>query len=477
MYSKEDKERHLADLRESGMPANRFAKQPGRPSRFSLLRWRKEAEAGLLDVPEREVRGRVEHCKHALYPEATKREALALLARGMRPCDIARRLGLQSGSVIGNWKRAAERDTMSAEVGPMGDAGRKAGAARPGELEARIAELELEVAVLKEMVRDPKAGGPARLSNRRKAELGERLRRDSGTSLKDVLRALRISKSTYEYQRAAIARGTPDADARRDAVALRVRRAFEASGRRYGYRRVRASILAGADGGEPMRVSEAEVRAAMRAGDMVARRTRRRTRWSSYAGEVDGRPPNVPLAPDGTHDFGAGGPGEVFVTDVTEFRVGAAKVYLSPFIDCFDGMPVAWASSLHPDSELCDGSLEGMLGTLPEGSAPTVHTDGGAVYRSGTWKAICAENGVTRSMSRKACCQDNARAEGFFGTLKEEFYHGRDWSGCPPSRFMEELDGYIEWYRDVRLKAFEDGDGRVVYDTISGRRRRLGYVV
>ena len=70
---------------------------------------------------------------------------------------------------------------------------------------------------------------------------------------------------------------------------------------------------------------------------------------------------------------------------------------------------------------------------------------------------------------------NNARAEGFFGALKEEFYNGRDWSGCPPKRFVEELDAYIVWYRDERLKAFDE-DGRVVYDTISGRRKRLGYV-
>ena len=78
-------------------------------------------------------------------------------------------------------------------------------------------------------------------------------------------------------------------------------------------------------------------------------------------------------------------------------------------------------------------------------------------------------------MSRKGRCPDNARAEGFFGTLKEEFYNGRDWSAVPPERFMEELDAFTEWYRNGRLKAFRDGEGRTVYDTITGHRRRLGY--
>ena len=42
-----------------------------------------------------------------------------------------------------------------------------------------------------------------------------------------------------------------------------------------------------------------------------------------------------------------------------------------------------------------------------------------------------------RSMSRKGCCPDNARAEGFFGTLKEEFCNGRDWSRVGFDEFWE----------------------------------------
>ena len=82
----------------------------------------------------------------------------------------------------------------------------------------------------------------------------------------------------------------------------------------------------------------------------------------------------------------------------------------------------------------------------------------------------------TRSMSRKGCCPDSARAEGFFGTLKEAFYNGRDWSQVGFDEFRAQLDAYIEWYVDGRHKAF-DIDGRKVYDTIAGRRRRLGYTV
>ena len=122
------------------------------------------------------------------------------------------------------------------------------GAVRMGaEAQARIAELEAELEAerltadaLRELMRGPKAGDPASLSNSQKAELGERLRRDCGYRLKDLLPFLRISKSSYEYARAANERRA----ARSGEVAARVRAAFEASERRCGYRRVRASAAA-----------------------------------------------------------------------------------------------------------------------------------------------------------------------------------------------------------------------------------------
>ena len=54
--------------------------------------------------------------------------------------------------------------------------------------------------------------------------------------------------------------------------------------------------------------------------------------------------------------------------------------------------------------------------------------------------------------SRKARSPDNARAEGFFGTLKCDFFEGRDWTGVPFDEFSRLLGEYIEWYRDGKLK-------------------------
>ena len=103
----------------------------------------------------------------------------------------------------------------------------------------------------------------------------------------------------------------------------------------------------------------------------------------------------------------------------------------------------------------------------------TLHSDRGWHYRTPDWVRACGEAGVERSMSRKGHSPDNAACEGFFGRLKVEFFHGRDWRGVSAERFAAELAEWIRWYREGRLKAFDEG-GRKVYDTIAGRRRRLG---
>ena len=76
-----------------------------------------------------------------------------------------------------------------------------------------------------------------------------------------------------------------------------------------------------------------------------------------------------------------------------------------------------------------------------------------------------------RSMSRKGRSCDNARMEGFFGTLKSEFFHPRDWSGVDRDGFMVELHRWLKWFRSGRISE------SLGWRTPDGNRRLLGYAV
>lgn len=55
-------------------------------------------------------------------------------------------------------------------------------------------------------------------------------------------------------------------------------------------------------------------------------------------------------------------------------------------------------------------------------------------------------------MSRKGCSPDNAACEGFFGRLKNEMYYHRNWINTTLGEFMQQVDSYIRWYNQHRIK-------------------------
>ena len=60
-------------------------------------------------------------------------------------------------------------------------------------------------------------------------------------------------------------------------------------------------------------------------------------------------------------DFHADKPNKKWLTDITEFKIGEGKVYLSPIIDCFDGMPITWTVGTSPNAELVNTMLDNAI--------------------------------------------------------------------------------------------------------------------
>jgi len=331
----------------------------------------------------------------------------------------------------------------------MDEDGKNPGAAsapeeRKDDIEAlrrRIYQLELENDVLREVVGVLK--GDARtemrdLTTAEKAEVAASLR--GSYPMADLCATLQISRSTCYYHLSRPAKGDPDADIREA-----VKAAFRGADAARGYRYVKHA-LESADA--PLRASEKRVRRVMREEGLAVIYHRRRRHWSSYGGEATPAPANL-----AARDFHAALPNFLWVTDITEFRLpDAPKVYLSPVIDCFDGKPVSWRMGLRPTSELSDGSLLDAIAQREGWERTMVHDDRGIHYRTCSWIAICEAHGIARSMSAKGCSPDNAACEGFFGRLKNEFFHYRDWRGVTAEEFMGRLDAYLRYYCEGRPK-------------------------
>ena len=115
-------------------------------------------------------------------------------------------------------------------------------------------------------------------------------------------------------------------------------------------------------------------------------------------------------------------------------------------------MAVSWTIGTHPDSELANSMLDMAISELKKGEHPIIHSDRGTHYRWPGWISRTEEAGLIRSMSKKGCSPDNAACEGFFGRLKNEMFYNRTWSNVKVEEFIKELDDYMHWYNEKRIK-------------------------
>jgi len=261
-----------------------------------------------------------------------------------------------------------------------------------------------------------------------------------------LLEVAGLARSTFFYHQARLDRPDPHAELKEAVTAT-----FEEN-RRRGHRVVhRALRKAG------WRIAKKTVLKLMRELDLVCL-IRRRRRYVSYQGEVGKIADNVL-----NREFTAPAPNQKWVTDVTEFRVGDRKVYLSPVMDLFDRQIISYAVGTSPNLELTNSSLRDALATVGEGQAPLVHSDQGFQYQHKSWRRLLTDAGATQSMSRKANCHDNAVIESFFGHLKEEMFHHTRYLSVEALTIA--LDDYITWFNTSRGHTHCEGLSPVQYRT------------
>jgi len=78
-----------------------------------------------------------------------------------------------------------------------------------------------------------------------------------------------------------------------------------------------------------------------------------------------------------------------------------------------------------------------------------LHSDQGGHYTSYKFVELMENNDITRSMSRRANCWDNAPQESFFGHMKDEI----DISGCEThEQIVAAIDDWIDYYNNGRYQ-------------------------
>lgn len=306
-----------------------------------------------------------------------------------------------------------------------------------GQLKEQMQDMQMEIDILKETInvlkKDPGIDQTS-LKNREKAVIVDALK--SKYSLPVLLKQLDFSKSSYYYQRTVNRKGDKYSN-----IQKRITELFHKNKGRYGYRRIYALLKR-----EGITVSEKVVRRIMQGNNLVVK-TKKKKKYNSYQGEIS------PSVPDKIkRNFHANKPNQKWLTDITEFAIPAGKIYLSPIVDCFDGMLPYWTISTTPDAVLVNTMLDHAVSQLRECEHPIIHSDRGCHYRWRGWIERIEKAGLERSMSKKGCSPDNSACEGLFGRLKNEMFYNQDWTNVSIPEFIDILNEYLIWYNEKRIK-------------------------
>jgi transposase InsO family protein len=199
---------------------------------------------------------------------------------------------------------------------------------------------------------------------------------------------------------------------RRELLKIKIKALFEASDGTYGYRRLHQALLRGGD-----QVGPELVRELMRELGLVAcqprpwRTTTARGEEHSTARDLVGR------------DFTAEAPGQKLVGDITYIRTWAGWLYLATVIDCFNKEVIGYAMADHMRTSLICDAVEMAARNHTLATDCIFHSDRGTQYTSTEFGRKLTALQMRQSLGRTGCCYDNALAESFFASLKNERVH------------------------------------------------------
>ena len=252
-----------------------------------------------------------------------------------------------------------------------------------------------------------------------------------------MCKVFKVSKSSYYKW---LKNGPSDRWKENESLLVDVLDIFEASNKTYGSPRITEELRA-----QNRRVSKNRVAKIMQAAGIQARKRRK------FKATTDSRH-KYPIAPNVLdRKFSASRPGEIWVSDITYVRTYSGWLYLTVIIDLFDRKVIGW--SMSKDLTTANTIIPAWFMAVtnrPITEDLIFHSDRGVQYACDDFTKLLKGNElITRSMSRKGNCWDNAVAESFFKTIKVECVYTRSYSNQAQATLS--IFEWIEsWYNKRR---------------------------
>jgi len=152
-----------------------------------------------------------------------------------------------------------------------------------------------------------------------------------------------------------------------------------------------------------------------------------------------------PVVPNLARGMQLSGPDQLWVADITYIRLQEEFAYLAVILDAFSRRVVGWAMADHLEASLAIDALRMAIeARRPAPDSLIHHSDRGVQYACSGYTELLAAYKITASMSRVGNPYDNAKAERFMRTLKQEQVDGTLYRNLRHARadigtFIEEI--------------------------------------
>ena len=133
---------------------------------------------------------------------------------------------------------------------------------------------------------------------------------------------------------------------------------------------------------------------------------------------------------------------------MTFVRTREGWLYVTTLLDLFSRRIVGWAMGARPDEALTLSALEMAIASRRPPPGLIHHTDQGVIYRAQRYRRRLQTAGMRPSMGGRGSAYDNAVAESFFSTLKNELIHECDFETRDAARAA--IFSYIELFYNRR---------------------------
>jgi putative transposase len=128
---------------------------------------------------------------------------------------------------------------------------------------------------------------------------------------------------------------------------------------------------------------------------------------------------------------------QLWVADITYIRLQEEFAFLAIVLDAFSRRVIGWALKTHLQASLAMAALTMALAVRrPAPGSLIHHSDRGVQYACGDYTALLTAHDIQPSMSRIGNPYDNAKAESFMKTLKQEEVDGRSYRDAHQAREM-----------------------------------------